>query len=94
MCTKCKSENRVKSGFHRGKQRYLCKNRGCNYVENPCKGYYDKEKQEAIRHYNEGIGFRIIERLIGMSHVSVINWVKREALKIENYAEKVKNRVK
>jgi hypothetical protein len=25
-----------------------------------------------------------------MSHVSVINWVKRKALKIENYAEKVK----
>jgi transposase-like protein len=30
MYTKCKSENRVKSGFHRGKQRYLCKNCGCN----------------------------------------------------------------
>jgi hypothetical protein len=27
---------------------------------------------------------------LDMSHVSVINWVKREALKVENHAEKVK----
>jgi transposase-like protein len=46
MCTKCKSENRVKSGFHRGKQRYLCKNCRCNYVENSCKGYLRKKNRK------------------------------------------------
>jgi transposase-like protein len=88
MCPKCQSEKKVKYGFHRGKQRYLCKNCGCNYVENPCKGYSEKEKSEAIRYYNEGIGFRKIERLLGMSHVSVINWVKQTAEKLKKVLPK------
>lgn len=32
-CKNCKSEKVVKSGFIRGKQRYQCKNCGCNFVE-------------------------------------------------------------
>jgi transposase-like protein len=88
MCPKCHGEKRVKYRFHRGKQRYLCKECGCNYVENPYTGYTDKEKQEAIRYYNEGIGFRKIERLLGMSHVSVINWVKKVAEKLKKVLPK------
>jgi transposase-like protein len=90
MCPKCKNENRVKSGFHRGKQRYLCKNCGCNYVEKPFKGYPPSIKKKAIQYYLEGNGFRRIERLLGVSHVSVINWVKQTASKVESYAEKTK----
>lgn len=51
-CKNCKSEKVVKSGFIRGKQRYQCKNCGCNFVEGdsrtnektalkrPCAYYY------------------------------------------------------
>jgi transposase-like protein len=46
MYRKCKSQRRVEYGFDRGKQRYLCKECKCNYVENPYKGYSQKEKQE------------------------------------------------
>jgi transposase-like protein len=83
MCPKCKCERRVKYGFHRGKQRYLCKSCGCNYVENPYRGYSESKKQEAIRYYLEGIGLRRIERLLGMSHVSVMNWIKKAAAKVK-----------
>ena len=31
-CPKCGSEKRVKSGFKNKKQRYLCKECGCNYT--------------------------------------------------------------
>ena len=34
------------------------------------------------------IGFRIIERLMGVSHVSVINWVKQFASKFKNIPKK------
>ena len=36
-------------------------------------------KQKAIKYYLEGNGFRRIERLLHVSHVSVINWVKKAA---------------
>ena len=75
-CPKCGSTERVKSGFNRGKQRFLCKNCGCNYTGTK-NGYPDSVKKEAIKYYLEGISFRKIEKLLGVSHVSIINWVKK-----------------
>ena len=37
-----------------------------------------------LNYYLEGNGFRRIERLMGVSHVSVINWVKQLAYKFKN----------
>ena len=82
-CPKCKKEERTKNGFIRGLQRFLCKNCGCNYTKSSKKGYSEDFKREAIRYYLEGIGFRRIERLLGVSHVSVINWVKKAAEKLK-----------
>ena len=86
-CPKCGSNKRVKSGFMNGKQRYLCKYCGCNYTGGR-NGYPDSVKHEAIRHYLEGVGFRGIERLLGVSHMSVINWVRQEAKKLEKVEKK------
>ena len=82
-CPKCGRTEKVKNGFNRGKQRYLCKNCGCNYTGTK-NGYPDSVKQEAIKYYMEGIGFRRIERLMHISHVSVINWVRKAAKKIRD----------
>ena len=88
ICPKCGREEKVKNGFNRGKQRYLCKNCGCNYTGTK-NGYSEAVKQEAIKYYMEGMGFRRIERLLHVSHVSVINWVKKVAKKIrENECKK------
>ena len=65
----------------RGKQRNKCKNCGGNYTGGK-NGYHEDIKQKAIKYYLEGNGFRRIERLLHVSHVSVINWVKKAADKI------------
>lgn len=94
-CPKCKSEARSKSGFSRhGKQRYLCKSCGCNYTRSIAWEYSDKDKKEALRYHNEGIGFRRIERLLGMSHTSVINWVKKASEQIQEIIKERKTEEK
>ena len=80
---KCRKKEKVKNGFMKGKQRYKCKCCGCNYTGGR-NGYPDHIKLRAIRYYLEGNVFRRIERLMGVSHVSVINWVKKFASKFKN----------
>lgn len=90
-CPRCGGEKRSKNGFMKGKQRYLCKGCGYNYTRGKYYKYYsDEEKKEALRYHNEGIGFRRIERLLGMSHMSVINWVKKAAEQIQEIVEERK----
>ena len=86
-CPKCGSEKRVKSGLKNKKQRYLCKECGCNYTGGR-NGYPEHIKQKAIQLYLEGNGFRRIERLLKVSHVSVINWVKKAGAKLEKAPKK------
>ena len=45
-------------------------------------------RQKAIKLYLEGNGFRRIERLIHVSHMSVINWVRLLASKIQKNPKK------
>ena len=86
-CPKCGSEKRVKSGFNNKKQRYLCKNCGCNYTVGQ-RGYSEHIKRKAIQLYLEGNGFRRIERILKVSHVSVINWVKKAGAKSDEIPKK------
>ena len=94
-CPKCESEEKVKNGFKNSVQRYKCKRCGYNYTKSKPYGYSIEVKRKALKYYLEGIGFRRIERLLGMSHVTVINWVKKAGGKIkdivfeEKKAEKV-----
>ena len=46
-CPKCGQTERTKNGFHRGKQRYKCKNCGCNYTGST-KGHPEHVKQKTI----------------------------------------------
>ena len=77
-CPKCSFEGSVKRGFVRGLQRYQCKK--CGYLYTVMKLGKSIERSLVIRSlqfYLEGMGFRAIERMVGVSHVSVINWVKK-----------------
>ena len=69
------------------KQRYLCKNCGCNYIRRET-GYPEHIKRKVIQLYSEGNGFRRIERILKVSHVSVINWVKKAGAKLEKVPKK------
>ena len=36
------------------------------------------QRESALAHYLEGVGLRATERLVGVSHNSVMNWVLEE----------------
>ncbi len=76
-CPKCISEDYVKSGFTKRKQRYKCKKCGCNFTQSHSKNYSFKVKFQAAKLYLEGLGFRSIGRILGVSNVTVLNWIRQ-----------------
>ncbi|MES2240878.1 MAG: hypothetical protein V4497_11540 [Bacteroidota bacterium] len=84
-CPKCQNSNIVKSGVINQKQRYLCKD--CNYfftVNKIGKKIDDYYVTKALQLYLEGLSYREIERIIGVSHVSISNWIKSFNIKKPN----------
>lgn len=76
-CPKCKSGKKIKNGIIKGVQRYKCKSCGYNYtVERRSYDYPFSTKKKALQLYLEGLGFRSIGRILGVSNVTVLNWVK------------------
>ena len=78
FCPKCQSENYVKSGIVKDRQRYTCKS--CKYhftVQKEGKKVDNYYVTKALQLYLEGVSNREIERILGVSHVSVMNWVKQ-----------------
>ena len=86
-CPKSGSEKRVKSGFNNKKQRYLCKECRYHYTVEQ-RGYPEYIRRKAIQLYLEENGFRRIERILKVSHVSVINWEKKSGAKLEKLPKK------
>lgn len=78
-CKACGSLQRVKIGFQAGKQRYRCKDCGKTFTQGSQRGYSVEIKQKALALYLEGLGFRAIGRLLGVSNVAVLNWVREAA---------------
>jgi transposase-like protein len=86
-CPKCQNTHIVKSGVINSKQRYLCKN--CKYfftVNKIGKKIDDYYVTKALQLYLEGLSYREIERIIGVSHVTVSNWVKTFNIKKPSHA--------
>lgn len=82
ICPKCANDTYVKSGVINGRQRYKCKKCGYNFtVQKQGKKINDYYVTKALQLYIEGISYREIERILGVSHVSVMNWVKTYKLK-------------
>jgi AcrR family transcriptional regulator/transposase-like protein len=81
ICPDCQSDRVAKNGKQQGKQRYVC--RGCGrqfvdrYVE---RGYPLEIRQKCLDLHSQGVSFREIERSTGVSHNTVINWVKNQEL--------------
>ena len=77
ICPKCSCPDNVKSGKIKGVQRYRCKNCNCNYtVSIKSTAYPKSKKKQALQLYLEGLGFRSIGRFLGVSNVSVLNWIR------------------
>ncbi len=81
-CPKCESDKVVKSGIVKERQRFKCKK--CGYfftVQKLGKQIDNYLVIKALQLYIEGLSYREIERLLGISHVSVMNWVKKYQIK-------------
>jgi transposase-like protein len=81
-CPKCQSEDYVKSGVVKERQRYRCKQ--CGYfftVMKQGKSIDPYYVVKALQLYIEGVTLREIERILGVSHVSVMNWVRQYHIK-------------
>jgi transposase-like protein len=80
---KCRDTAAVKNGIMQGKQRYKCKGCGCNYTQSTVYRFTDEIRKRCIELYLEGIGFRGISRLTGVSPATVMRWVRILADKID-----------
>jgi hypothetical protein len=63
-----------------GKQRYRCKSCGYNYTTG-FRGKPVELRQQARKLYLEGLGFRAIGRLLEVSNVTVLNWIRAYGLR-------------
>ncbi len=82
LCPNCNSEDFVKSGIIHNRQRYKCKK--CHYyftVNKIGKKIDDYYVNKSLQLYLEGLSYREIERILGISHVSIMNWVKKYSIK-------------
>ncbi len=78
-CQHCGSDLAVKNGRSRhGKQRWLCRECGKTFGESDGRRVEPDKRESALAHYLEGVGLRATERLVGVSHNSVMNWVLEE----------------
>ncbi len=77
-CPKCTHPTTVRNGIINDRQRFRCKQCSYNFtVEKQGKGISSYYVIKALQLYIEGVSYREIERLLGVSHVSVMNWVKK-----------------
>jgi len=76
ICPDCLSTNIKKNGLKRGKQNHICSG-GRQFIDVYSeRGYPQEVKKRCLHLYLKGNGFRRIECLTGVSHNTVINWVK------------------
>ena len=79
-CKRCGSVDYAKSGLARGPQRYRCRGCGCHFTDTPPRGKPPAMKALALLLYGMGgMSFSMIGRVLGVSDVAVLKWVRAEA---------------
>ena len=82
-CLHCGSTAVTKNGYRRGKQNYRCQSCGRQFIESySTQGYSNEVKHHCLTLYVNGMGFRAIERSTGVSHNTVINWVRQSGIEL------------
>ena len=77
-CPRCQAVNIVKNGTSRhGHQRWQCLACKKTFGEKDRRLVAPETKAAALAQYLEGVGQRATERLLGVSHNSITNWVKK-----------------
>jgi len=79
-CKRCGGVDYGKSGTVRGHQRYRCRDCGCHFTDTPAPGKPAAMKALAVLLHGMGnMSFSMIGRLLGVSDVAVLKWVRAEA---------------
>jgi transposase len=84
-CKGCGSEEHVKNGFMRGKQRYRCKACGLNFTDTPLPGKPLAMKVTAVLLYVSGLSMNRTAKLLGVSTPTIQAWIEQFA---KTYAQK------
>src|SRR4051794_31158526 len=78
-CKRCKSEEHVKNGLMRGKQRYRCKGCGLNFTDTPPRGKPLALKVAAVLLYVSGLSMNRTAKLLGVSTPTIQAWLEQFA---------------
>lgn len=82
QCPKCTSQDSVKAGVIKEKQRFKCLDCGYHYTVNKLGKTIDPYfVVKALQLHLEGLSYREIERILGLNNVTVANWVKHFGVK-------------
>lgn len=86
-CPECKSTYIHKNGHKKGKQNYLCVDCRRQFINSyeSHQGYAQSVKQECLKMYVNGMGFRAIERVTGVHNTTVMAWVKKVGELLPDY---------
>ena len=84
-CKRCGSEEHVKNGFMRGKQRYRCEACGLNFTATPPRGMPLRVKVEAVLLHLSGVSMNRTAKLLGVSTPTIQAWLEQFA---KAYAQK------
>ena len=80
ICKRCGATDHVRNGIVRGLQRYRCETCGYNFTMTPRRGKPPEMKAMALLLYAMGgMSFCAIARLLRISDVTVLNWVRDTA---------------
>ena len=82
VCPRCNGRNLVKNGFMQGKPRKKCKDCNYNFTRSTPRGKPKEIKRLALHMYLEGLGFRSIGRILGVSNVAILKWLKEISGKV------------
>src|SRR5215204_720120 len=78
-CERCGSEEHVKNGLMRGKQRYLCKSCGLAFTDTPARGKPLALKAAAVLLYLSGLLMNRTAKLLGVSTPTIQAWLEQFA---------------
>ncbi|MCU0431771.1 MAG: helix-turn-helix domain-containing protein [Cytophagaceae bacterium] len=99
-CPKCQSAEFIKNGIVKNRQRFRCKNCGNNYTVNKRANTVDSHlKRNALLLYLSGYNTLQIASVLGVSHVSIYNWVLRycsqhiQEIRSSNYESSILSRI-
>lgn len=80
-CPSCGKYETIKNGRRTGKQSYLCKSCGHQFVENPAsvgrRGYGLEIRNKALSHIAQGKSLHWCETYLGVDHSTIYLWGKK-----------------